>query len=126
MRNCVRKSNQWSVREVQFLSILSEAGPLTAGQINKVFVLAPSAMSEMVNELKKGGYVEEIDGGKDKREKLLRLTQLAKTHLPNLQNSLWLCLRDTLRDFSEAELGVLAKLGDAVRKNFNNGINSSY
>ena len=117
MSNYIKQQTQWSEREVQFLTILSEAGSLTARQINKVFALSPSVMSVLVNTLKKSGYIEEVGRDKDKREKLLQLTKLAKNHLRTIQTNLWLCLEESLVGFSAEELDVLAKLEESVRQN---------
>jgi DNA-binding MarR family transcriptional regulator len=69
-------------RELSVLRYLTDAGPLTIGQIRDYLFLSPSSTSELVSRMEEAGYVARRRSKEDTRVVFVELTpagsQLAK------------------------------------------------
>ena len=108
-------SSQWAL-----LRILTEKGGLSFGEIaNEMYIEKPS-VTQLVQKLVERGYLE-IQPGKDKREKIVRLTSIGHTQIQHIHEQISPMLEQALAGLSVKEIEVATHVLAEIRANLVNG-----
>ena len=97
-------ASQWSV-----LFCVYKQGELTLTQIWKYLNVEAPTITRTVNRLEQLGWLSTQEG-KDRREKIVRLTEEAKVQLPDIEASIIQFEKEFLQKFSEVEQMQLMSL----------------
>jgi MarR family transcriptional regulator, transcriptional regulator for hemolysin len=87
-------SSQWSI-----IYSLHKHGSITQIELANYLGIEPPSMTRALNRLEKSGYIKKVSG-KDKREKLILLTEKAEEHYP-----VWL---SAIKSFEEQKLSGIS------------------
>lgn len=97
-------ASQWTV-----IFCIHQQGEMTLTQIWKYLNVEAPTITRTVNRLEQLGWLATQEG-KDRREKIVRLTETAKVNLPDIEASIIQFEKEFLQDLSEIEQVQLMSL----------------
>lgn len=107
-------SSQWGV-----LRLLMDRGPHSLVEIANLMYIEKPSVTRLVQKLMERGYVEKV-AGKDKREKVVKLTEFGENIVREIQASLKPLLEESLAGVAKKDIEiarqVLAKIRTNIKK----------
>ncbi|WP_272031162.1 MarR family winged helix-turn-helix transcriptional regulator [Oceanobacillus kimchii] len=97
-------ASQWTI-----LYCLDQSGPITQTDIWKYLNIEAPTVTRTLSRLEKNGWVERLPG-QDKREKMIYLTEEAKTELPKIKRTMKQFDDDVLHRLDQGERKLLYQL----------------
>lgn len=104
-------SSQWGL-----LRLLTDKGPHSLVEIANFMYIEKPSVTRLVQKLVELGYVETV-AGKDKREKLVQLTEHGESIVQEIQVYLKPFLEDSLADVSEKDIEIATQVLAKIRAN---------
>ena len=104
-------SSQWGL-----LRLLMDKGPHSLVEIANFMYIEKPSVTRLVQKLVELGYVETVVG-KDKREKLVQLTEHGENIVEEIQANLKPYLEDSLADVSEKDIEIATQVLAKIRVN---------
>ena len=104
-------SSQWGL-----LRLLTDRGPHSLVEIANFMYIEKPSVTRLVQKLVELGYVETVVG-KDKREKLVQLTEHGENIVEEIQANLKPYLEDSLADVSEKDIEIATQVLAKIRVN---------
>lgn len=108
-------SSQWGL-----LRLLTEKGPLMFGDIAVAMYIEKPSVTKLVQKLVELQFVE-IKPGKDKREKVVHLTNDGVEKIKEIHLALQPMLQKALHGVTNEEMANAQKVLAQIRKNITNG-----
>lgn len=108
-------SSQWGL-----LRLLKDNGPITFGDIATHLYIEKPSVTKLVNKLDELQLVE-IRAGKDKREKIVHLTEKGEGMIDAVQKELKPLLEKALLNVSSENIEIARDVLAQLRKNLKNG-----
>lgn len=104
-------SSQWAL-----LRLLTDRGPHSLVEIANFMYIEKPSVTRLVQKLVELGYVETV-AGKDKREKLVRLTEHGENIVKEIQANLKPYLEGSLAGVSEKDIEIATRVLEKIRAN---------
>ncbi|WP_121612349.1 MarR family winged helix-turn-helix transcriptional regulator [Mesobacillus foraminis] len=104
-------SSQWGI-----MRTLKLEGPKNIVEIASIFYIEKPSASNLVRKLAELGYVE-AGQGKDKREKIIRLTQQGETVFTEVSETIDAFLSSIVEGISEEDQRTVISALETIRKN---------
>lgn len=104
-------SSQWGV-----LRLLLDQGPHSLVEIAKFMYIEKPSVTRLIQKLVELGYVETV-AGKDKREKLVQLTEHGENTVREIQGYIKPFLEESLAGVSEEDIEIATQVLAKIRMN---------